>query len=144
MQLHDLQRKNKLKTKRQIGRGGKRGTTSGRGTKGQKARSGHRLRPEIRDQIKKIPKKRGYRFSGLSPSFKPINLRVIDQFFQSGETVSPANLVKKGILRRTGANRLWVKIVAVGDINKGVIISGCRLSTTAKEKIIKAGGQVKD
>ena len=56
MQIHQIQRQTKLAKKKIIGRGGKRGTTAGRGTKGQKARAGHRIRPEIRDTIKKIPK----------------------------------------------------------------------------------------
>jgi large subunit ribosomal protein L15 len=44
-----------------VGRGGKRGKTSGRGGKGQTARAGHKIRPEIRDLIKKLPKRRGSR-----------------------------------------------------------------------------------
>ena len=66
MQTHQLKRNISNKKKRVVGRGGKRGKTSGRGTKGQKARAGHRIRPALRDIIKKIPKLRGYRFS--SPS----------------------------------------------------------------------------
>ena len=59
MQIHNVKRTTKLKTQTQVGRGGKRGKTSGRGTKGQKARSGHKIRPAFRDIIKKIPKLRG-------------------------------------------------------------------------------------
>jgi len=55
MQIHDLKPKTKQKKSRQIGRGGKRGTTSGRGTKGQSARAGNKKRPELRDIIKKLP-----------------------------------------------------------------------------------------
>ncbi len=43
MQIHQLKLKSKKKNKKRIGRGGKRGTYCGRGTKGQKARSGHKL-----------------------------------------------------------------------------------------------------
>ena len=53
MQLHTLKRKTKNKTKKIVGRGGKRGTYSGRGLKGQKARAGRKIRPEFRDLLKK-------------------------------------------------------------------------------------------
>jgi len=63
MQLHQLKPKNKSKKVKRIGRGGKRGTYSGKGIKGQRCRAGAKIRPEIRDMIKKIPKKRGYNAS---------------------------------------------------------------------------------
>ncbi|HEY4495498.1 MAG TPA: uL15 family ribosomal protein, partial [Candidatus Paceibacterota bacterium] len=72
MQLHQLQRNKKARKGIRVGRGGKRGKTSGRGTKGQKARAGHRIRPEIRDAIKKLPKRRGYRFNPIGEKAKPI------------------------------------------------------------------------
>jgi large subunit ribosomal protein L15 len=62
MQLHEIKPYNKLKKKKRVGRGGKKGTYSGKGMKGQKSRAGAKIRPEIRDMIKKIPKLRGYRF----------------------------------------------------------------------------------
>jgi large subunit ribosomal protein L15 len=59
MQFHSLKRKTPNKKSRQVGRGGTRGKTSGRGTKGQNARAGHKNRPELRDFIKRVPKLRG-------------------------------------------------------------------------------------
>ena len=59
MQSHTLKRNHPNKKTKQIGRGGTRGKTAGRGTKGQNARAGHKKRPEIRDFIKRIPKLRG-------------------------------------------------------------------------------------
>ena len=53
MQLHELKRKTENKTPKRVGRGGIRGKTSGRGTKGQKARAGHSIRPDIREKTKK-------------------------------------------------------------------------------------------
>ncbi|KKQ83268.1 MAG: hypothetical protein UT07_C0007G0024 [Parcubacteria group bacterium GW2011_GWB1_38_8] len=70
MQFHTLKRKTKNKKTRQVGRGGTRGKTSGRGTKGQNARAGRKKRPELRDFIKRIPKLRGRGKSSLK-SFKP-------------------------------------------------------------------------
>lgn len=65
MQIHDLKRKHKNKKDRIVGRGGKHAKTSGRGGKGQTARAGNKRRPELRDIIKKLPKRRGYRFNSI-------------------------------------------------------------------------------
>jgi large subunit ribosomal protein L15 len=62
MQLHQLKPIHKLKKRKRVGRGGKKGTYSGRGIKGQKARAGRRLKPAIRELIKRYPKLRGYKF----------------------------------------------------------------------------------
>lgn len=59
MQFHTLKPKTKRKKSVQVGRGGKRGKTSGKGTKGQNARAGRKKRPELRDFIKRFPKLRG-------------------------------------------------------------------------------------
>lgn len=60
MQLHELQPLHENKKEKRVGRGGKRGTYSGRGVKGQKSRAGHSIRPAERDLIQQIPKLRGY------------------------------------------------------------------------------------
>jgi large subunit ribosomal protein L15 len=65
MQFHTLVRKTPNKKSKQVGRGGTRGKTSGRGTKGQNARAGRKKRPELRDFIKRVPKLRGRGKSGL-------------------------------------------------------------------------------
>jgi len=59
VQLHNIQPNTKRKTPKRVGRGGKRGTYSGRGLKGQKSRAGRKIRPQLRDIIKRIPKKKG-------------------------------------------------------------------------------------
>lgn len=65
MQFHTLKTKTKRKYQKQVGRGGTRGKTSGRGTKGQNARAGRKKRPELRDFIKRVPKLRGRGKSSL-------------------------------------------------------------------------------
>lgn len=65
MQFHNLKAKTKRKYARQVGRGGTRGKTAGRGTKGQNARAGRKKRPELRDIIKRMPKLRGRGKSSL-------------------------------------------------------------------------------
>lgn len=60
MQLHNISRKHPNTSKKRVGRGGKKGTYSGRGLKGQKARAGNKVRPALRDFVLKFPKLRGH------------------------------------------------------------------------------------
>ena len=69
MQIHNLKRVHKNKFDRIVGRGGRHGKTSGRGGKGQTARSGNKRRPELRDIIKRLPKNRGYKFKSIQKIF---------------------------------------------------------------------------
>ena len=69
MQIHNLKRTHKNKKDRIVGRGGKHAKTSGRGGKGQTARSGNKRRPELRDIIKRLPKNRGYQFKSIQKLF---------------------------------------------------------------------------
>src|SRR4030043_96678 len=78
MQLHQVKPTHRQKNKKRGGRGGKRGTYSGKGIKGQKSRAGHKIRPEIRDFIKKIPKRRGYRFKAIKPKAEIVNLKALE------------------------------------------------------------------
>src|SRR3989339_1771255 len=102
MQFHNLQAKTKRKRARQVGRGGTRGKTSGRGTKGQNARAGHKKRPEIRDFIKRIPKLRG-RGKNINTSIqnKPsvVNVGDLNKMFKAGDIVSPQTLLKNGMVK---------------------------------------------
>jgi len=141
MQLHTVQAVGNKKAKR-VGRGGKRGTFSGRGTKGQKARAGRRIRPQLRDALMKIPKKRGYRFTAFRVRPHIIQVALIERIFQKGETVSPQTLIEKGVLSKKGTMIPKVKILATGTLTKSVTIEGCELSMSAKEKIEKAGGKL--
>lgn len=144
MQIQDIKRNSPHKKKRHIGRGGKRGTTSGRGTKGQKARSGHKIRPEFRDVIKRLPKKRGYKVSPVSPISAVVNISKLEKAFPTGGVITPIILVEKGLVDRKNAKMPIVKILATGNITKRFEISGCTISEVAKEKIEKAGGKVTD
>lgn len=148
MQLHEIKRKTKQKKHRQIGRGGKRGTTSGRGTKGQRARAGHRIRPDIRDMIKKLPKRRGYGKNramavvGSRVKAIPVNLDVLDRVFAGGEVVTPVSLFEKKIIRRNKGKLPLVKILGRGKLTKGLTIKGCEFSDSAKAAVVAAGGKV--
>jgi large subunit ribosomal protein L15 len=141
MQLHNLKRSATSKTKKRVGRGGKRGKTSGRGTKGQKARSGHRMRPEARDIIKKIPKRRGYgkhRAESVNNSqILPviINFSLIEKHYNAGETVSPATLLEKGLIRKRVSKLPKVKILGGGALTKKLSFEDVTMSNKAGERI---------
>ncbi len=135
MQLHEIKPKHKPKPKKRLGRGGKRGTYSGRGIKGQKARAGAKIRPEIRDFIKKIPKKRGYRFKAIKSKPEVVNLRELERYFQEGEIVSPETLLEKGLVGRIKGRIPEVKILGTGELKKKFKIENCKMSKGA-EKVL--------
>lgn len=148
MQMHQLKPKTVRKTSRRIGRGGKRGKTSGRGGKGQTARTGNSTRPEMRERIKKLPKRRGYgknRAQAVNAERERpvvVNLAVLDAVFAAGATVSPATLAAAGLIRRRGQRTPKVKILAGGELGKKLIVSSCAVSAAARENIEAHGGSV--
>jgi len=166
MQLHEIEPIHKLKKPKRVGRGGKRGTYSGHGIKGQRSRAGRRFKPIIRELIKKYPKLRGYKFkSKINHSPFPIgwvaqpfnkgcgknqkskitilNLEILEKKFNSAEKVNPEILLEKRIIRKIKGRIPLVKILGKGKLTKPLIIDGCKVSKSAKEKIEKAGGTVR-
>lgn len=142
MQLHQFQPTHLRKSKKRIGRGGKRGTYSGRGIKGQKAHSGKGIKPGFRGGStvlwKLLPKKRGAskKLSIKKPGFQPrrkrpaiVNLDSISRYFQSGETVSPETLLQKGLIE---TRKHGVKILARGKLKSKVIFKDVLLSAAVK------------
>ena len=131
------------KRKKRVGRGGAKRGTSGRGTKGQKSRAGHRIRPIARDIIAKLPKLRGHnknRARGVHdsrPNYAPINVSILEGLEET--VITPKLLVKKGLAR----TQKEIKILGGGDIKRAVNVYHCLVSATAEEKIKKAGGEVK-
>jgi len=140
MQLHNISGKHKKK--KTVGRGGKRGTYSGKGMKGQKARAGHRIRPAVRDSLKQIPKLRGYAFKSAGTKTRAINLVELERHFRTGEMVSPKTLLEKGLVEAFGSRLPVVKILGEGKLTKNVTVRKCTLSKSARAAIEKAGGKV--
>jgi len=143
MQLHDLKPKNRA-TKKRVSRGGAHGKTSGRGHKGQKARSGGTPRPQIRDRIKKIPKLRGYRNKPIGKKPVGVNVSSVARVAQKGDIVSPQFLIEQGVVRKSGAQAPKIKLLGGGEIDIAITAVRCEVSVTAREKIEKAGGEVKN
>lgn len=143
MQLHQLPG---LKRKRphRIGRGGKRGSYSGRGIKGQRSRAGRRIRPAIRDLIIRIPKRRGFRNKVKTAKSHAIDIRrlhlALTQRFkaQTQFEVTPAMLRELGLLKGRGS----AKLLGKGALNAALHVKGVSISAPAKQSVLKAGGTV--
>lgn len=142
MQIHELKPKHKNRGKKRVGRGGKKGTYSGKGIKGQKSRAGRKMVPIIRELIKKYPKLRGYRRFVLHDYKAVVNLDTLEKTSKDGEIISPDNLIKKGIIRMIKGKKPEVKILGQGKLTKKLIVENCAVSKTAKEAIEKAGGKI--
>ncbi len=137
MQLHELKPKHKTASKKRIGRGGKKGTYSGRGSKGQKSRAGTRIRPgfrggneplwklfpKTRGATKKVDiKQRSFQTHAEKPAV--FNLDRLEKMFKEGDTVSPKTLgVKKA------------KILGVGTLTKKLKFQNVSFSKSAHGKI---------
>src|ERR1700722_15083626 len=145
MQLHQLP-KNHKRVQR-IGRGGTRGTTAGRGTKGQKSRAGSHMRPAERDLIMRIPKRRGFRNKPKRDAAKVFNLGEIGarlKTFAKGNTPLEIDVMVLKTSVLVGKNfKGIVKILGDGEIALPINVKGLQVSAGAKTKIEKAGGSVK-
>lgn len=146
MKLHS---RTSIRPKRlqRIGRSGKRGSYSGRGVKGQKSRSGRRIRPAERDIILKIPKIRGFRNKPKENTPVVLNLDVLSlKLKPQAKAGAPlevgyAALRTAKLLKKDYKGR--VKILGSGEIAFPITVAGFQVSESAKAKIEKAGGSVK-
>lgn len=140
LSLHNLQSPNK-KIRKRIGRGNGSGTGTyaGKGLKGQRSRSGVsglKLKG-LRARLMSIPKLRG--FSSDQEKKAVVNLKDLENKFESGATISPKVLKKKGLIKTP---RYGVKILGDGQISKSFVVTGCKVSAKAKEQIENAGGRI--
>ena len=142
MQIHQIQPRHKQRKARRVGRGGKRGTYSGRGIKGQSSRAGRRMQPRVRELFKRYPKLRGYR---RAASTKPlvVNLTQLEKYFEKGATINPVTLAQKKIAGTMKGKARGIKILGMGELSKALTVENCAVSKSAKAKIEKAGGVIK-
>lgn len=131
------------KRRKVVGRGlgSGHGTFSGRGAKGQLARSGSSMpvgfeggRMPLHRQI---PKRRG--FKSRQPKAIGVNLDDIQDNFDTNETVNPQILANKGLIKSA---QLKVKILGMGTLSKPLTFEGVLVSESAKAQIEKAGGKI--
>ena len=141
LKLHHLRPAPGAKTaKTRVGRGeGSKGKTAGRGTKGTKARyqvpasfEGGQLPLHMR-----LPKLKGFK-NPFRVEFQVVNLDRLGELFPDGGTVTVADLVAKGAVRKGQP----VKVLGQGDISVKVDVTANAFSASAKEKIEAAGGSV--
>ena len=143
MQVHQLTPNHKLKTKKRVGRGGKKGTYSGKGGKGQTARAGRKLVPIIRELIKRYPKLRGYRSFNLNENSMVVNLDTLSKHFKDGDVVNMESLFSKGLVNKSASKMPSIKILGRGKIDKKLSFDRLDISKKARQAIEKAGGVVK-
>jgi len=141
MKLHELQpvegsRKEHNRVGRGIGSGN--GKTSGRGQKGQKARSGGGVRPGFEGGqnplFRRIPK-RGFNNVNRK-EFAVVNLNDLNKF-EDGTVVSPALLLETKVIKKGLSG---VKVLANGKLEKKLTVQAHKFSSSAKEAIEAAGG----
>jgi large subunit ribosomal protein L15 len=135
--------KGSTKRRKVVGRGvgSGHGTYSGRGAKGQKARSGGSIpvgfeggRMPLHRQL---PKRRG--FTSLHEKAQTLNLKDIAALFNAGQTVNPKELFNRNLIKSAQGS---VKILGEGDLTKALTFEKVMVSEQAKAKIEKAGGKV--
>lgn len=148
MQAHEVKTRKPRAVKKVVGRGGKRGKTSGRGTKGQDARSNTHKRPQMRDTIKKLPKLRGEgvsrnQFKTEFVHYVVLNLGVLSLEFKNGDRITPKVLLEHALVEKKGNKVPMVKILGSGEFDKKLDIRGCLISESAKAAVEKLGGTVK-
>jgi len=142
LSLHSLQpKKGSRKSKKRIGRGlGSTGRYSGRGSKGQRSRSGGKSGLQlkgIRQVMLATPKNRGFKSGRLKPEV--VNVSDLSKNFADGAKITPKTLLKKGLITNGDQG---VKILGNGSISIKVTVSDCAVSGVAKTKIEAVGGTV--
>ncbi len=130
--------------RRRVGRGHSagQGKTSGRGIKGQGARSGGVKSPYFEGGqlpfVRRLPFVRGFVNIHKVP-FAPVNVEGLNAAFDDGEAVTIEKLVDRGLIK---SSRQRVKVLGDGDLQKKLSVQAHAFSASAKAKIEKAGGQV--
>ncbi len=131
--------KGSKRTKRIVGRGGKRGTYSGRGMKGQRSRSGGKRGLKamgLKQTLRSIPKNRGFRSLRTKPAV--VNLGDLEKKFNDGELIDAKKLLKINLIKEA---KFGVKILANGKLSKKFNIVASAFSESAKKAIEAAGGK---
>ena len=134
--------KGATKTIKRVGRGNGsgRGTYSGRGGKGQTARSGGGSRTQFRGfkaYLQKVPKLRG--FKSIYEKLETVTLKTLNRVAEEGVEVTPNFLKKKGLISKPGNG---VKIVGTDEVKVKMTVKNCLLTKGAVTAIEKAGGKI--
>ena len=147
MKLHALQKSKGFKDKsRRLGRGdASKGNYSGKGHKGQKARSGKSVRPFFEGGqtsiVQRMPKAKGFkRYYKLVDTYAVVNVSALDKDERITTEVTKATLKSAGYIKKESE---LVKILGNGELNKALTFTGIeKFTKSAVEKIEKAGGKI--
>lgn len=142
MKIHDIQPHHPLKSRKRIGRGGKRGTYSGKGMKGQRARSGASITPLFAGGAptltgqgsKVVHKMRGQHNGSTSDIHFTLNIDQLDSKFADGDTISVDTLREKGLIKR---KHKQVKILARGTSKKRFVFQNVDCSQSVRDQYAK-------
>ena len=144
IKLHELKpaegsRKDRNRVGRGIGSGN--GKTSGRGHKGQKARSGGGVRPGFEGGqmpiYRRLPK-RGFK-NIWAKKYAEVNVETLEKKFENGDTVDPVALIEAGVLKNILDG---VRILGNGELTKKLTVIASGFTKSAEEKIKAAGGKI--
>ncbi|HAV13464.1 MAG TPA: 50S ribosomal protein L15 [Opitutae bacterium] len=124
------------------GEGSGHGKTSGKGHKGQKARSGGGIRIGFEGGqmplYRKLPR-RGFNNKNFKTTYQLVNVDQLERV--EGDVVNRESLVKAGLIRD---NAQGVKVLGDGEVSKAFTVNVCKVSASAKSKIEAAGGKVEE
>ncbi|PLS32090.1 50S ribosomal protein L15 [Bifidobacterium margollesii] len=143
LRMHDLRpAPGANKDRIRVGRGeGSKGKTSGRGTKGTKAR--YQVRPGFEGGqlplYMRLPKLRGFK-SPFKKQFQVVNVATLAELFPQGGEVTVEDLVAKGAVRKG----FPVKVLGDGETTVAFTLKGVKASASAKTKIEAAGGSISE
>lgn len=145
MQVHNVRSAQTRTKRKRIGRGdASQGTYSGKGMKGQKARSGGGVRPGFEGgqnpMIKGLPRLRGFK-NPFRTEYQVVNIDRLNALPEGINEISPMVLESFRVVRHADKP---VKILGFGEINRPIAISGVKISAAARVKIESAGGSVQE
>jgi len=141
--LHSIVRL--VKPRKRVGRGGSRGGTSGRGGKGQTARSGGSIRPGFEGgQMplhRRLPK-RGFTNKPFQKEVTIVNICDLERVFENDAFVDKDACVAKALIKNKSSSYTIIKILGNGELSKKITVVADAFSQSAKEAIEKVGGKV--
>jgi large subunit ribosomal protein L15 len=146
MKLHDLKpTEGSTHKRRRVGRGisAGQGKTAGRGTKGQRSRTGRGIKPYFEGGqlpfVRRFPHNRGFKHLSRV-EYDVVNLGTLEAKFDAGAEVTPELLVERGLVQ----GPKHVKVLGSGDLSKALTVKAHAFSESAKEKIAAAGGKAEE
>lgn len=135
-----------VKKRQRIGRGGSRGGTSGKGHKGQLARTGGKSKVRFGFEGGQIPlarrmPKRGFNNSAFRIEQAIVNLDDLERIFDNGTLITKELLMAHGLCK--GYRKPRIKVLGNGELSKKFVVCGDAFSKGAIEKIERCGGEVR-